>query len=60
MGNIGFQELLVIFLIALFVIGPKKLPALARALGEAIRTFQDELKNDHPKNDNDSHPKVSD
>lgn len=44
MGNLGFQELLVIFLIALFVIGPKRLPGIAKALGEAVRAFQDALK----------------
>jgi len=44
MGNLGFQELFVIFLIALVLIGPKRLPDLARALGEAVRAFQDTLR----------------
>jgi len=44
MGNLGISELLVIFVIALFVIGPKRLPDLARACGEAVRAFQDALQ----------------
>ena len=44
MGNLGLSELLVIFIIALLVIGPKRLPEVARALGQAARAFQDALK----------------
>lgn len=44
MGNLGFSELVVIGVIALLVVGPKRLPEIARALGEAFRTFQDALK----------------
>ena len=46
MGNLGLPELLVIFLVALLVIGPKRLPEIARAFGEAMRAFQDALKGD--------------
>lgn len=46
MGNLGFQELLVIFLVAFLLIGPKRLPQLAKAFGDAIRAFQDALKGD--------------
>ena len=44
MGNLGLGELLVILVIALLVIGPKRLPEVARGLGEAVRAFQDALK----------------
>ena len=44
MGNIGISELLVIFVIALLVIGPKRLPEVARGLGEAMRAFKDAMK----------------
>ena len=44
MGNLGLSELLVIFVVALLVIGPKRLPEVARALGQAARAFQDALK----------------
>ena len=44
MGNIGFPELLVILIVAFLCIGPKRLPDLARALGEAIRAFRQALE----------------
>ncbi len=44
MGNLGLSELLVIFVVALLVIGPNRLPEGARGLGEADRAFQDALK----------------
>ncbi len=50
MGNIGLSELIVIFIIALLVIGPRRLPELARGLGEAVKAFQDALKGP-PKGD---------
>ena len=40
MFDIGMQELLVIFIIALLVFGPKRLPELGRALGRGIREFR--------------------
>lgn len=44
MGNVGLSELLVIFMIALLVIGPRRLPEVARALGAAVRAFQDAVR----------------
>jgi sec-independent protein translocase protein TatA len=38
------MHLLVIFVIALLVFGPKKLPELGKGLGEGIRGFKDGLK----------------
>ncbi|MDX9708092.1 MAG: twin-arginine translocase TatA/TatE family subunit [Trichloromonas sp.] len=48
MFGIGMPELLLILAVALIVIGPKKLPDLARALGRGLSEFRkatDELKN---------------
>ncbi|SHG98820.1 sec-independent protein translocase protein TatA [Thermosyntropha lipolytica DSM 11003] len=39
-GNIGPWELVLILLIALIVVGPGKLPEVARSLGKAINQFQ--------------------
>ena len=36
MFGIGLQELLVILVVALFVVGPKKLPGVARSLGQGV------------------------
>ena len=40
MFDIGFQELVLIFVIALLVFGPKNLPQLGRSLGRAMREFR--------------------
>jgi TatA/E family protein of Tat protein translocase len=39
-GSLGFPELLVIFVIALIVFGPKKLPDLGRSLGKSLAEFK--------------------
>jgi len=47
MGPVGVPEMIVIFLLALVLFGPKKLPELGRAVGKAINEFrraQSELK----------------
>jgi sec-independent protein translocase protein TatB len=47
MFGIGMPELLLILAVALIVLGPKKLPELARALGKGMAEFRratDELK----------------
>jgi sec-independent protein translocase protein TatA len=41
MGNIGWSELLVIFLLVLLFFGAKRIPEVARALGKATREFKD-------------------
>jgi TatA/E family protein of Tat protein translocase len=40
MLDIGFQEMLVLMVIALVVFGPDKLPELGRRLGRAMREFR--------------------
>lgn len=40
MGSIGVQEMLFIFLVALLIFGPRKLPELGRALGKALTEFR--------------------
>jgi sec-independent protein translocase protein TatA len=40
MWNLGFPELVVIFIVALVVFGPRKLPDLGRSLGKGLAEFK--------------------
>jgi TatA/E family protein of Tat protein translocase len=40
LGSIGMSELLIIFVIALIVFGPRKLPDLGRSLGKSLGEFK--------------------
>jgi len=48
MFGIGSQELMIIFLIAFFIFGAKRLPELGKSLGEAIRGFKKGME-DRPR-----------
>ena len=39
-GSIGMPELIIIFVIALIVFGPRKLPELGRSLGKSLAEFK--------------------
>ena len=43
-GGLGFQELLVIFLIVLLLFGAKRIPDIAQGLGRGIRDFKKAMK----------------
>jgi sec-independent protein translocase protein TatA len=43
MPNVGAPELIVILIIALLVLGPKKLPEVGRSMGRGMREFKDSL-----------------
>jgi TatA/E family protein of Tat protein translocase len=45
MGPLGLPEVIAIFIIALVVFGPKKLPELGKSLGRGLREFN-KAKND--------------
>jgi sec-independent protein translocase protein TatA len=42
-SGIGFPELLIVLVIALIVLGPKKLPEVGRSLGRGMREFKDSI-----------------
>ena len=51
MRSIGFPELLVILGVAVLLFGGKKIPEVAKGLGEGIRNFKNALKGDDEKGD---------
>ena len=60
MGSIGTQEIIIIFIIALIVFGPRKLPEIGKTIGKGLaefkkasnelrKTWEDEVKIDKEK-----------
>jgi sec-independent protein translocase protein TatA len=49
--SIGFPELIVILVVAVLLFGGKKIPELAKGLGEGIKNFKGAMKEDHPNVD---------
>ncbi len=39
-GSFGWQEMLLVFLIALILFGARRLPEVGRSLGQAMREFK--------------------
>lgn len=58
MRSIGFPELLVILGVAVLLFGGKKIPEVAKGLGEGIRNFKTALKGDEDKGDTKKDEKV--
>ena len=40
MGSLGWQEIIIIFVVALIVFGPKKLPDIGKSLGKGLAEFK--------------------
>lgn len=51
--NVGLPELMIVLVIALIVLGPKKLPDAGRALGNGMREFKDSLGGGSAKHDDE-------
>ena len=51
MPNIGPMELVVILVIALIVLGPKKLPEVGRSVGKGMREFKESLTGENETQD---------
>ena len=47
MPGIGGPEIIVVLIIALIVLGPKKLPDAGRAVGNSLRGFKDAVSGDN-------------
>jgi sec-independent protein translocase protein TatA len=51
--NVGPGELIIVLVIALIVLGPKRLPDVARSIGTGMREFKDSLSGDSRRDEDD-------
>jgi sec-independent protein translocase protein TatA len=51
MPNVGPLELAIVLVVALLVLGPKRLPEVGRSLGNGIREFKDSLSAENQHHD---------
>ena len=52
-NTIGPTELIIVLIIALIVLGPKRLPEAGKALGRGMREFKDSLSGDSHHDEED-------
>lgn len=53
-GNIGLPELIIIFLIVLFLFGAGKIPKIARDIGGGIREFKKSITGENDRNNDNN------
>lgn len=51
MPGIGPMEIVIVLVIALLILGPKRLPEMGRSLGSGMRSFKDAVTGDHDQPD---------
>ena len=51
--SVGPGELIVVLVIALIVLGPKRLPEVGRSIGNGMREFKDSLSGDTRRDEDD-------
>jgi sec-independent protein translocase protein TatA len=49
MPNVGPMELVIVLVIALIVLGPKRLPEAGRSVGRGLREFKESLSGDNSR-----------
>ena len=52
-GQVGLPEMFVVLVIALIVLGPKRLPEMARSLGRGVREFKEAITTESHDDDDD-------
>jgi sec-independent protein translocase protein TatA len=58
-NNIGPMEMMIVLIIALIVIGPKKLPEVGKSLGRGMREFKESISGDRRDDDDDVEVEVA-
>jgi sec-independent protein translocase protein TatA len=52
-------DLIVVLVIVLLFLGPKRLPTLGRSLGQGMREFKDSITGDSKHDHDDDHPEIT-
>jgi sec-independent protein translocase protein TatA len=55
--SIGPGELIIVLVIALLILGPKRLPEVGRSVGRGMREFKDSISGVNPRDDEVDEPK---
>ncbi len=55
-GQVGTLEIIVVLVIALIVLGPKRLPEMARSLGRGVRELKESMSLDPADDDEEDDP----
>ena len=53
--NVGPMELVIVLVIALIVLGPKRLPEAGRSIGKGMRELKESLSGDSRDDDDDEY-----
>jgi sec-independent protein translocase protein TatA len=56
MSGIGLPEILIVLVLALIVLGPKRLPDTGRSLGRGLREFKSAISGGDGRDDDDDEP----
>jgi sec-independent protein translocase protein TatA len=51
MPNVGPMELVIVLVIALIVLGPKRLPEVGRSVGRGMREFKESISGENAHDD---------
>jgi sec-independent protein translocase protein TatA len=53
MPNVGPMELIIVLVIALIVLGPKRLPEVGRSVGRGMREFKESISGMNDRDDDE-------